>query len=126
VRCSRAQTARDQRQQRNLGRQLVQRSIRKSVTQQRSHCLHVYIYPVVLTSKAQRARRTQHLRRRQFAEQIVREQNAQVPVAALYRMADLVALRRVEKQDVVCVADRLFAADMTHIHTAVGKDQMRG
>src|SRR3984957_14595574 len=80
----------------------------------------------MLLTKAQGARGDQHRRRRQLAEKPLRGRHNEAAVAAGYWMGDLITLRCVEKQHVVCIRNCLLTANVAGVHTSVGKDQVRG
>ena len=57
-------------------------------------------------------------------QRVVAKADVQTGIATWNRMADLVALMRIEQQDLVALRDRIITPEMAHEDAAIGKDQM--
>jgi hypothetical protein len=56
----------------------------------------------------------------------LRQSERQACIASSYRMTDLISLAGVKKKYVVGIGHSLIAADVPHVHAAIGEYQMRG
>ena len=59
-------------------------------------------------------------------QRVVAKADVQTGIATWNRMTDLVALMRIEQQDLVALRDRIITPEMAHEDAAIGKDQMGG
>lgn len=59
-------------------------------------------------------------------EQCFTDDQRKTAIATRHRMTDPVTFGGVEKQDLVCLGDRLIVPNMPHINAAIRKHQLRG
>ena len=55
----------------------------------------------------------------------LRQSERQACIASSYRMTDLISLTGIKKKYVVGIGHSLIAADVPHVHAAIGEYQMR-
>jgi hypothetical protein len=95
------------------------------VPEQRHECLSARIDAQALQAEAEFVALVQQWSRRQFTQQRFGQSQHQAGVAAGDRMADLIAFAGIEQQHMVRIGDRVVAADMPQVGSAVGEHQMR-
>jgi len=95
------------------------------VAQQGDEHLRARVDPAALHQEGGRPL-AQQLCRREFVQNVLAEAQIEAGIAASNGVADLVALMRIEEQDLIALRDRVVTPDMADEDTAIGKDQMGG
>ena len=125
LRGARTEAAAHQRQREAFGFERLDAAGMQAVAQQRDQRLRTRVDAQRLAAESRFIALGEQPGRCQLSQQRRRKREHETVIAAGDRVADLVALPRIEEQHVVGIRDGLVVADMPQVDPAVRENQMR-